>query len=468
MIEGLSALHTLLKQTTMLEGNNSVTRQGNILSFDEAKAQGALSSDARAYSRPSYASRRSSSSSRNSSRSTSRTSSRTSASSQRASSRVRSQSSDVSAGRSRSALSPARSQAASAPSGRSRSHTLSTDYPARRESGRGVSLQARKSRSHQSANASFVRDHAARMDARSDSRTDFRDASRLGSRYDIRGDERTDSRTTARRDSRMDARADASHSRYRRSDNRLRSVSRDSALQQAQREDYLADREKQRLNEEEETPVQDKRKKTLAQRLRGLKASRAYNKVFGSQDASAPETSRAALYEMRMGRTHRRSSRMQDSADGKGGKSRSFTFSPLALLASIASSQRATRVFLCVCGVVFACVMLYGPCASYYTEVRSVQQLQAEYEALQEYNQEMQSQIDYLNTDEGMEEYIRSELGWIRSDEHMMTVEGLSPSAQSQSASDTSSELSTVPTDNVKAPDTWYSGVLDTLFGYQG
>ena len=80
----------------------------------------------------------------------------------------------------------------------------------------------------------------------------------------------------------------------------------------------------------------------------------------------------------------------------------------------------------------------------------------------------MQSQIDYLNTDEGMEEYIRSELGWIRSDEHMMTVEGLSPSAQSQSASDTSSELSTVPTDNVKAPDTWYSGVLDTLFGYQG
>lgn len=405
----------------MLEGNNSVTRQGNILSFDEAKAQGALSSDARTYSRSSYASRRFSSSTR--------TASRTSASSQRTASRVRSQSSDVSAGRSRSA-----------------------GVSARRESDRGVSLQARNSRSRQRANASFARDRDAYADYRHDSGSN----------------ERKELQTNARMSSRADVSTDANYSRYGRSGKRLRNVSRDSALQQAQREDYLADREKQRINDEEETLIHNKRKKSLAQRLRGLKASRAYNKVFGSQDASAPETSRAALYEMQMGRTHRRSSRMQDSADSKGGKSRSFAFSPLALLGGIASSQRATRVFLCVCGVVFACIMLYGPCASYYTEIRSVQQLQAEYEALQEYNQEVQSQIDYLNTDEGMEEYIRSELGWIRSDEHMMTVEGLSPSAQSQSAPDTNNELNTVPTDNLKAPDTWYSGVLDTLFGYQG
>ena len=113
--------------------------------------------------------------------------------------------------------------------------------------------------------------------------------------------------------------------------------------------------------------------------------------------------------------------------------------------------------------------MLYGPCASYYTEVRSVQQLEAEYQALQDYNQDMQSQIDYLNTEEGMEEYIRSELGWIRADEHMMQVEGLDATQPSTTdSSSASGALTTVPSESIKAPTTWYSGVLDVLFGYQG
>ena len=47
----------------------------------------------------------------------------------------------------------------------------------------------------------------------------------------------------------------------------------------------------------------------------------------------------------------------------------------------------------------------------------------------------MQSQIDYLNTDEGLEEYARSELGWIRQDEHMATVEGVESSVEGSTQS---------------------------------
>lgn len=390
-----------------------MTRQGNILSFDEAKAHGTSRSDVHNYSRNVYGSR--ASSVPRSSRTDSRRSSRNSFAEFNNASRSRS-----SAVSSRGTRGRVVSQSQVASSERS---SLSTDYPARREARRGVPLQGQHLRSEQTKR---------------------------------RASERTSSRTTNSR-----------RTQPARSSQRLRKVDHSSALKEAQREDYLADREKRMTNEEEQPSTTRKQKKSLSQRLRGFKASRAYNKVFGSKEAPQQETSRAALYEMRMGRTHRRSSRMQDD-NGKDKTSSSRSFSPLALIGSFASSQRATRVFLCVCGVVFACIMLYGPCASYYNEVRSVQQLEAEYQALQDYNNDMQSQIDYLNTEEGMEEYIRSELGWIRSDEHMMQVEGLDSAASSDDDSSNADSLTTVPTDSVKAPSTWYSGVLDVLFGYQG
>ena len=80
-----------------------------------------------------------------------------------------------------------------------------------------------------------------------------------------------------------------------------------------------------------------------------------------------------------------------------------------------------------------------------------------------DYNTQMQSQIDYLNTDAGLEEYARSELGWIRENEHVATVEGVQSSVDgSTQTNTTNSPLN----EDIPAPDTWYSGVLDVLFGY--
>ena len=113
--------------------------------------------------------------------------------------------------------------------------------------------------------------------------------------------------------------------------------------------------------------------------------------------------------------------------------------------------------------VVFAVTMLYFPCQNYYNETRQLQQLQAEYDALQEYNTQMQNQVDYLNTDEGIEDYARSELGWIRPGEHVVSVEGVTPSTDTSRSND---RVYAIPAGSVAAPDTWYSGFLDVIFGY--
>lgn len=206
----------------------------------------------------------------------------------------------------------------------------------------------------------------------------------------------------------------------------------------------------------------------LQKRFRSAKAERDFDRTIGArerkaqEDAQRAQSSRAAVYEMHMGATHRKSARMQNH-DGKKSGFGGFGFSLPFNLSAGALSAAAARGIVALAVVVFAVFMLYPSCQNYYVETRQLQQLQAEYDALNSYNTQMQSQIDYLNTDEGLEEYARSELGWIRQDEHMATVEGVESSVEgSTQSSTTHSPLN----EDIPAPDTWYSGVLDVFFGY--
>lgn len=203
----------------------------------------------------------------------------------------------------------------------------------------------------------------------------------------------------------------------------------------------------------------------IRKRFRSVKAERAYDRTIGKRErerarADAPEASRAAVYEMRMGGMHRKSARMQTSAKERS----SFGFSISSLLSAFASpSQLAVRALAVTVVVAFVCVMLYPPCANYYNETRHLQQLQAEYDELVSYNQEMQARVDYLNTDEGIEDRARSDLGLMRKDEHTATVEGVTVTP-----TDTDSDDIAYPVEegDVAAPSTWYSGILDVVFGY--
>ena len=203
----------------------------------------------------------------------------------------------------------------------------------------------------------------------------------------------------------------------------------------------------------------------IRKRFRAAKADREFDRTIGARERARARAeqqeqgSRAAVYDMRMGSTQRKS--VRSMAEGENGK-RGFSL-PFAMPFTGSISAWATRGIVSLIAVVFAVTMLYFPCQNYYNETRQLQQLQAEYDALQEYNTQMQNQVDYLNTDEGIEDYARSELGWIRPGEHVVSVEGVTPSTGTSRSND---RVYAIPAGSVAAPDPWYSGFLDVIFGY--
>lgn len=203
----------------------------------------------------------------------------------------------------------------------------------------------------------------------------------------------------------------------------------------------------------------------IHKRFRAAKADREFDRTIGARERARARAeqqeqgSRAAVYDMRMGSTQRKS--VRSMAEGENGR-RGFSL-PFAMPFTGSISAWATRGIVSLIAVVFAVTMLYFPCQNYYNETRQLQQLQAEYDALQEYNTQMQNQVDYLNTDEGIEDYARSELGWIRPGEHVVSVEGVTPSTGTSRSND---RVYAIPAGSVAAPDTWYSGFLDVIFGY--
>lgn len=209
----------------------------------------------------------------------------------------------------------------------------------------------------------------------------------------------------------------------------------------------------------------DRMFKRIRKQHRSKKVDREFFKVVGTHGkASQERDSRAACYEMHMGSVHKKSVCMQNqTAQSKSKDSKQGVHLPFSMDASkVLPSPVITRGIALVAAAVFSVFLLYPSCQTYYKEIRELQQLQAEYEALESYNSEMQAQIDYLNTDEGIEEYARSELGWIREDEQIVTVEGVESSSDGAAKTTAAYELNVV----VSAPETWYSGVLDVIFGY--
>ncbi|MBD9245053.1 MAG: hypothetical protein EGQ66_04415 [Coriobacteriaceae bacterium] len=115
----------------------------------------------------------------------------------------------------------------------------------------------------------------------------------------------------------------------------------------------------------------------------------------------------------------------------------------------------ASHKLLCiVVGVlVAAAVLLYGPAATYYRAWRAGLDLQAQYDALAQSNDQIQQQNDALLTREGIEQEARRR-GYVGAGETGVVVEGLPD--DSASSSDATPEYP------------WYVGVGDVIFGYEG
>ena len=212
--------------------------------------------------------------------------------------------------------------------------------------------------------------------------------------------------------------------------------------------------------EENDLPARDSRQGKKKQRLKE-KAEKMFARQFGSSDASTESGSRAAVYKGEMGRSHKRAFAemggtqrgSRSNARGKAGKShrvRSSTASRIAI---------AAGCLVCVAAVL---LFLYPTAQQVYLESREEDRLQAEYDALTARNDAMQDRIDYLKTDEGIQDAARQQLGWVKEGETAVVVEGLSE----DSSSEDSSVNIQIVSGSIPAPQTWYSPVLDVIFGY--
>lgn len=192
------------------------------------------------------------------------------------------------------------------------------------------------------------------------------------------------------------------------------------------------------------------------------KAERRYRKQYGAADAAAADAAgadagpRAAVYTGRMGAKQRQATRMQrdeaQPAARRGGRARA------------AGRRRAlpivATVFACL---LFACAFLYPAAKQYYTALRTNDQLQAEYDALLERNELLSDEIDVLSSDSGVEQAAREELGWVMDGETSGAVEGLEQVAEE----DVGTIPASISSGSVEMPSTWYSAVLDPIFGVE-
>ena len=196
--------------------------------------------------------------------------------------------------------------------------------------------------------------------------------------------------------------------------------------------------------------------------------------------AAEPEGApRAALYEGKMGSTHRKSARMQRVSEAG---PVSAKINPAGWFSNIPLSPRTLKVATAVLCVALVAVFLYVPAQQYYQAQREhdrlvpAQQyyqaqrehdrLVAEYSIVEERNNAIDFENDSLASNAGMEDAVREKYGYIKTGEETAVVTGLSEDTLEDihGASDVEGN---VLSSSVKAPEEWYTPFLDAFFGVE-
>lgn len=122
--------------------------------------------------------------------------------------------------------------------------------------------------------------------------------------------------------------------------------------------------------------------------------------------------------------------------------------------------ERSWRTLAIVgCIILFAIIVLYPVGRDYYKTMRTEQRLQAQLDAVNERNEAVQAENDALQTEEGIENQARSDLGWVREGESSAVV------TNEQGTVDNASRLPDhLDEKSITAPQTWYYTILDTIF----
>ena len=102
--------------------------------------------------------------------------------------------------------------------------------------------------------------------------------------------------------------------------------------------------------------------------------------------------------------------------------------------------------------------MLYPVLREYYIANREYELLVIEYVAILERNDKMQTQIDQLQTPEGVEDRAREQFGWVKEGERAVNITGLNIS---------NPPLGLPPavlSGSLMAESTWWTDFLDYIF----
>lgn len=178
-------------------------------------------------------------------------------------------------------------------------------------------------------------------------------------------------------------------------------------------------------------------------------AAKSLSSVLGRGSRSASDRPAAAA------RTSRRAERPErHNATARVEAARQAKDAVAAKAGAVGGFYASHKLLCIVAGVlVAAALLLYGPAATYYRAWRAGLDLQAQYDALAQSNDQIQQQNDALLTREGIEEEARRR-GYVGAGETGVVVEDL--------PDDSASSFDATP----EYP--WYVGVGDVIFGYEG
>lgn len=116
------------------------------------------------------------------------------------------------------------------------------------------------------------------------------------------------------------------------------------------------------------------------------------------------------------------------------------------------------RVFFgAIAVLIVAVAVLYPIGCTYYQALRQEQTLQAELDAVNQRNEQIDAENKQLETDEGVENQAREEYGWVKDDERATVVVNSGDSGSGDMPSQ-------VDGSKIEPPHTWYYDILDIIF----
>ena len=185
---------------------------------------------------------------------------------------------------------------------------------------------------------------------------------------------------------------------------------------------------------------------------------RMYARSVRDDEVRDEGSSRAAVYQTKMGASHKKALRMQSM--GASSQARSSVFSSaLGVIEARTANPRMRLGLLVLAFVLLSAIFLYPATRDYYVAVREQARATAEYELVAQRNADLARSIASLQTEAGIEDRARGEYGWAKDGENVVTVVGLGSSESKMDVADLANAKATTPT-------TWYSGILDPVFGY--